>query len=164
MIGGEGEGVQPHRAGALLDGSRQHASRTIRFLYAYTQGIHGRAEAVRAEEEQRGAEAPKLGRSLVRAHPLSGLVADELTPGVDATPEVLRSRGREGLTNFFPPAGTCPMGEGGVTEPDGRLRGTDNLYIADASILPEIPPVPTNLTVLAAAEKVAAGMREGTAA
>jgi choline dehydrogenase len=109
-------------------------------------------------------EGLELGRSLVRAQPLSGLVADELTPGVDATPEDIRSRGREGLTNFFHPAGTCPMGEGGVTEPDGRLRGTDNLYIADASILPEIPPVPTNLTVLAAAEKVTAGIVEGTAA
>ncbi|HEY6637659.1 MAG TPA: GMC family oxidoreductase [Solirubrobacterales bacterium] len=108
-------------------------------------------------------EGLELGRSLVRAQPLSGLVADELTPGVDATPEDIRRGGRDGLTNFFHPAGTCPMGEGGVTEPDGRLRGTANLYIADASILPEIPPVPTNLTVLAAAEKVTAGIRQGTA-
>lgn len=104
-------------------------------------------------------EGLALARRLAGAKALADLVGEELTPGPDATPDELRRREREGLTTFFHPVGTCPMGEGGTTEPDGRLRGADNLYLADASILPEIPPAPTNVTVLATAEKIALGIR-----
>jgi choline dehydrogenase len=104
-------------------------------------------------------EGLALGRRLARAKALTDLVGEELTPGPDITLTELRRRGREGLTTFFHPVGTCPMGERGTTELDGRLRGLDNLYLADASILPEIPPAPTNVTVLAAAEKIALGIR-----
>lgn len=105
-------------------------------------------------------EGIELGRRLAGTDALKPLAGAELTPGLDTTPEGVRGRGREGLTTFFHPVGTCPMGPGGVTEVDGRLRGTENLYVADASILPEIPPAPTNVTVLAVAEKIAAGIRE----
>jgi len=104
-------------------------------------------------------EGLALGRRLARANALADLAGDELTPGPHATPAEIRRRGREGLTTFFHPVGTCPMGDEGTTEPDGRLRGVDNLYLADASIFPEIPPAPTHLTVLAAAEKIAVGIR-----
>jgi choline dehydrogenase len=106
-------------------------------------------------------EGIELARRLTSSTALSELVAEELAPGPGATPQEVRSRGREGLTTFFHPVGTCPMGDGGVTDSEGRVRGIENLYVADASILPEIPPVPTNITVLAAAEKVAAGLRGG---
>jgi choline dehydrogenase len=109
----------------------------------------------------RAFEGLELGRRLVGTDALSPLIVEELTPGPKATPEEVRSWGREGLTTFFHPVGSCPMGEGGVTEPDGHLRGIENLYIADASIFPEILPVPTNIAVLAAAEKIAAGIRSG---
>jgi choline dehydrogenase-like flavoprotein len=113
-----------------------------------------------SDRDAKGAfEGLDLGRRLARTGALSDLVGEELAPGPSATPAEVRSQGREGLSSFFHPVGTCPMGAGGVTEPDGRVRGVENLYIADASILPEIPPVPTSLTVLAAAEKIAAGIR-----
>lgn len=101
----------------------------------------------------------ELGRRLAATDALSALIDEETAPGPEATPESIRAGGREALSTYFHPVGTCPMGEGGVTEPDGRLHGIENLYLVDASILPEIPPVPTNVTVLAAAEKIAAGIR-----
>jgi choline dehydrogenase len=99
-------------------------------------------------------EGLELGRRLARTDALGVLVDRELSPGPDATPESIRAGGREALTTFFHPVGTCPIGT--VTETDGRVRGFANLFVADGSILPEIPPVPTHLTVLAVAEKLAA--------
>ena len=99
-------------------------------------------------------EGLELGRRLARAGALDGMIETELSPGPDATAELIRASGRDALTTFFHPVGTCPMGA--VTEPDGRVRGFRNLYVGDGSILPEIPPVPTHVTVLAVAEKLAA--------
>ena len=49
--------------------------------------------------------------------------------------------------------------EVGTKEPDGRPLDVDNLFLADASILPEIPRAPTNVTVLAMADKIALELR-----
>ncbi len=61
--------------------------------------------------------------------------------------------------------GSARMGpspdRGAVVDAQGRVHGTDNLWVADASIMPRIPGAPTHLTVLMIAEKIAAGLREG---
>ncbi len=49
---------------------------------------------------------------------------------------------------------------GAVVDPQGRVYGVDNLWVADASIMPRIPSAPPHLTVLMIAEKIAAGLRE----
>ena len=54
---------------------------------------------------------------------------------------------------YFHPVGTCAIGS--VVERDGRVRGFDNLYVADASIMPSVPRANTHLTVLSIAEKIA---------
>jgi choline dehydrogenase len=60
---------------------------------------------------------------------------------------------RAGARGFFHPVGTCALGA--VAEPDGRVRGFENLFVGDASFLPTIPRVNTNLTVAAVAERLA---------
>jgi choline dehydrogenase len=61
--------------------------------------------------------------------------------------------------------GTARMGRspesGAVVTPQGRVHGVDNLWVADASIMPTIPSAPTNLTCIMIAEKIAAGLRGG---
>lgn len=56
--------------------------------------------------------------------------------------------------------GSARMGSspdaGAVVDPHGRVYGVDNLWIADASIIPRIPSAPTHLTTLMIAEKIAA--------
>ena len=51
---------------------------------------------------------------------------------------------------FFHPAGTCRMGATGndeaVVDAHNRVIGTENLYIADASIMPDIVRANTNIT------------------
>lgn len=44
---------------------------------------------------------------------------------------------------------------GAVVDPDGKVYGTANLWIADGSIIPELPSAPPHLTCLMIAEKIA---------
>lgn len=47
------------------------------------------------------------------------------------------------------------MGRDGkaVVSPDLKLNGLDNVYVVDASIIPQIPSGPINAAVVAIAEK-----------
>lgn len=54
---------------------------------------------------------------------------------------------------YFHPVGTCALGS--VLDSDGRVQGIENLYVADASVMPSVPRANTNLTTLAIAEKLA---------
>lgn len=60
--------------------------------------------------------------------------------------------------------GTARMGlspdAGAVVDPSGRVFGTDNLWVADASIMPTCPRAPTNLTCIMIGEKIAAEIRK----
>ena len=43
----------------------------------------------------------------------------------------------------------------GVVDSRGRVRGMQGLRVVDASIFPEIPSTPTNLTTIMLAERIA---------
>jgi choline dehydrogenase len=98
-------------------------------------------------------EGVALARRLVGTEALTGLAGDELSPGADATPEEIRSRGRSGLTTYFHPVGTCAMGR--VTDSSGRVNGFENLHVVDASIIPDPLRASPHLSVLALAERAA---------
>jgi choline dehydrogenase-like flavoprotein len=53
------------------------------------------------------------------------------------------------------PVGTCRMGcdADAVVGPDLTLRGLDNLYVCDASIMPSITTGPVNAAIVAIAER-----------
>ena len=72
----------------------------------------------------------------------------ELRPGaeVDAATHV-----RETARGFFHPVGTCALGR--VVDERCRVLGFENLYVADASVMPTIPRVPVHLSTLAVAER-----------
>jgi 5-(hydroxymethyl)furfural/furfural oxidase len=54
--------------------------------------------------------------------------------------------------------GTCRMGAPDdartVVDPHGRVLGVDGLWVADASVFPEVPRANTNLPTIAAAERL----------
>ena len=64
----------------------------------------------------------------------------------------------EQITSFQHATSTVPMGgdndEWAVVDGTGAVRGVPNLRVIDASILPAVPSVPTNLTVIMAAEHI----------
>jgi choline dehydrogenase len=63
-------------------------------------------------------------------------------------------RVRSTLGAIFHPVGTCALDT--VVDRDLGVRGIENLYVGDASVMPTIPRANTHLSVLAIAEKLAA--------
>jgi choline dehydrogenase-like flavoprotein len=56
------------------------------------------------------------------------------------------------------PTSTVPMGSAddhrAVVDANGAVRGVDSLHVVDASIMPDIPSVATNLTTIMVAEAI----------
>jgi choline dehydrogenase-like flavoprotein len=61
----------------------------------------------------------------------------------------------------FHPTGTARMGrdpETHAVDEHGRLRGVDGVWIADASVVPSCPEVNPQVTIMALALSIAAGI------
>ena len=60
--------------------------------------------------------------------------------------------------------GSAKMGSspdaGAVVDPQGQVFGVDNLWVADASVMPSVPSAPPHLSTIMVAEKMAAGFRQ----
>ena len=69
---------------------------------------------------------------------------------------------RASVAHYYHPVGTCKMGHdddaGAVVDSSGRLRGLDDLWIADCSIIPAIPRANTALPAVVIGIKVAEAM------
>ena len=89
-------------------------------------------------------------RELAASPEVAPYVRSELRPG-DAVgaEEHVRATAR----GFFHPVGTCAIGS--VLDERCRVLGFENLYVVDASAIPEIPAANTNLTTVALAERAA---------
>jgi choline dehydrogenase len=96
------------------------------------------------------AEGVEAFRRLTAEDPILSYGGREVRPGpeVDALAHV-----RQTARGFFHPTSTCAIGR--VVDGDGRVYGLDGLYVSDASIMPTIPRVNTNLSTIALAERVA---------
>jgi len=68
------------------------------------------------------------------------------------------------LDSYNHPVGTCRMGDPTepetVVDPNGAVVGVKDLYVADASIMPDIVTVQTNYAVIAIAERIADILRD----
>jgi choline dehydrogenase len=85
-------------------------------------------------------------RQIMRSGPLSKLIEDEFVPGQSVDdPATLEEFVRATSAICFHTLGTCRMGAGedAVVGPDLRVKGTENLWIADASIMPD--PISANI-------------------
>jgi choline dehydrogenase len=61
---------------------------------------------------------------------------------------------------MFHPTGTCAIGT--VVDAEARVTGAECLRVVDASIMPKIPRVNTNLPTQMVSEKCAAAIAAGT--
>jgi choline dehydrogenase len=106
-------------------------------------------------------EAVRLSRKIGRTAPFSDLIAHEMAPGnaVDDG-EALRANIVVTVDAYQHPTSTVPMGADSdptaVVDAWGKVRGVEALRVVDASILPDIPSVPTNVTTIMVAERIAA--------
>jgi 5-(hydroxymethyl)furfural/furfural oxidase len=106
---------------------------------------------------------PSLGRAalqrLAHMRPLQDVMADD---------EQLTAFIRQGVSGTGHVCGTCRMGHPNdplaVTDPNGKVRGLEGLYVGDAALMPRVPSGNTHLPTVMVAEKIAAGFLEGRVA
>jgi 5-(hydroxymethyl)furfural/furfural oxidase len=69
---------------------------------------------------------------------------------------------RRNVFGVWHPTGTCRMGDPSdpqaVVDPTGRVIGSENLYVADASVMPRLPTANTNIPTIMIAEKISGGL------
>jgi choline dehydrogenase len=106
-------------------------------------------------------EAVMLSRQIGKAAPFSDLVDHEMSPGSTVDDEKsLRSNIVSTVAAYLHPTSTVPMGTASdptaVVDAWGKVKGVSGLRVVDASILPDIPSVATNVTTIMVAERIAA--------
>jgi choline dehydrogenase len=79
----------------------------------------------------------------------------EAFPGPQVTTRAgLREFVKRGTSPFYHPVGTARMGgDGAPVTPELRVRGISGLWVADASVMPQIVPAMTNAATVAIAER-----------
>lgn len=85
-------------------------------------------------------------RRIMRAEPMASLIEEEISPGANVEgPSSLQEFVRNHTGISFHPIGTCRMGMDAeaVVGADLRVHGTENLWVADASIVPQ--PLSANM-------------------
>lgn len=107
----------------------------------------------------------ELLQRIASTPPLSTLLDGPCVLGEHLTSrEVLRETIRSQIATTFHPSTTCKMGPASdalsVVDAQGRVRGVGGLRVCDASIFPFGPRANLHFTVVAVAEKIAAGIAQ----
>jgi len=116
------------------------------------------------------ADLDRLAAGLVRIREsaVAAVIAElscgaELTPGRDLANgdrDGLRAWIRRHVWTYHHPVGTCAMGplpgSGSVVDAAGAVHGIDGLYVADASVMPDIPSANTHIPTVMVAARIAA--------
>ena len=110
-------------------------------------------------DRSRMLEGLKLSRGIGLGKTFAAVADSELVPGDQIHDDADLERAiDQQVTSFQHATSTVPMGgdndEWAVVDSTGAVRGIGNLRVIDASILPAVPAVPTNLTVIMAAEHI----------
>ncbi|MBX5153962.1 dehydrogenase [Rhizobium lentis] len=104
-------------------------------------------------------EAVKLSRRIGRTAPFSDMIEMEMFPGKDVDDDAsLEKAIIEQVDGYSHPTSSVPMGSAEdptvVVDENGAVRGTENLHVVDASIMPDIVSAPTNVTTIMMAEMI----------
>ena len=108
----------------------------------------------------------RFPRELFRHPPLSTRYgAEERMPGERcASDAALLDYARNTGSTVFHPVGTCRTGKhDGVVDSGFRVRGTTNLWVADASVMPHLPSGNTNAATMILAECAARVLKQANA-
>ncbi|KAH6616433.1 choline dehydrogenase [Boeremia exigua] len=103
----------------------------------------------------------KAAREIAKQAPFKDWIKREVAPGPKLqTDEELSEYGRRVAHTVYHPAGTTKMGDikkdaFAVVDPELKIRGLQNVRIADAGVFPEMPTINPMLTVLAIGERAA---------
>ncbi len=100
----------------------------------------------------------RITRKIATHAPLAGMITEEHAPGPgidNDDDDAILDWARDTATTIYHPTGTCKMGtdEMAVVDPRLKVRGVDRLWVADASIMPEIVSGNTNAPAIMIGEK-----------
>lgn len=112
-------------------------------------------------------EAVRMSRQIGVTPPLRDVVERELYPGDEVVDDGDVQRAVvDQVDGYAHPTSTAPMGTSddsdAVVDGSGAVYGVDGLRVVDASIMPDIPSVATNLTTIMIAEAIARRLVETT--
>lgn len=111
-------------------------------------------------------EGLKAARKIAEQAPFKDWIKREIAPGpAIISDEDLSEYGRRVAHTVYHPAGTTKMGDVrtnhmAVVDPELKIRGLQNIRIADAGVFPEMPSINPMLTVLAIGERAAEMLAE----
>jgi choline dehydrogenase len=109
-------------------------------------------------------EVARLTSMVARTEPLASMIDSEITPALPADDAQLREHILASVSTYAHPTSTVPMGRDddptAVVDAWGAVRGISGLHVVDASIFPSVPSVPTNVTTVMVAERIAARLRK----
>ncbi len=110
-------------------------------------------------DRSRMLEGLKLSRGIGLGKTFATVAEREMMPGDQIRDDADLERAiDQQVASFQHATSTVPMGgdndEWAVVDGTGAVRGIGNLRVIDASILPGVPSVPTNLTVIMVAEHI----------
>jgi choline dehydrogenase len=99
----------------------------------------------------------RLIQDLTKRSPLADVI--KRAPRRFASDAPLARYVRDNVSDYGHSVGTCRMGSssssGDVVDPRGRVHGLANVFVADASLIPQIPRANTNLTCYVIGARVA---------
>jgi choline dehydrogenase len=102
----------------------------------------------------------RLGRKVFSTNPIAKHVEAELLPGPQAqSDDELIAYAKQYAASSYHLMGSCRMGPASdataVVGPDLKVHGMENLYVADASIMPSMPSANTHAPTVMIGEKAA---------
>lgn len=120
-----------------------------------------------SSDELRLLEAVLLTRKVLALPRIAAMLDRELSPDADTgSKRALDEALHAGAQVFYHATSTVPMGgpedQTAVVDASGQVRNLNCLRVVDASIFPRAVSVPTNLTTIMLAERIARFIRTGT--
>jgi len=102
----------------------------------------------------------RKARDIASQSPLRELLGEERLPGPGSqTDEEIGAWVESSVFHYYHPVGTCAMGSASdpmaVTDARGKVHGLENVFVADCSIIPEIPRANTNIPAVVIGERIA---------
>ena len=113
------------------------------------------------EDERRLMEGVRLAWKVLRSKTMADAYqrVAGLSDEIVGSDEQLKRYMRANIGTYCHASGTAPIGPDGdtnaVLDQTCRVRGTENLYVVDASVFPIIPSAVPNLTVMMLGERIA---------
>lgn len=111
------------------------------------------------EDMPRMLQGVRLAQTLADTAPLSAFTSRKLSAAAQPSrgDDELEGAILEEVGTFHHPVGSCRMGltgdGGAVVDETGAVLGVESLFVIDASIMPAVPSVTTNLTTLMVAQR-----------